>query len=136
MLNTKTIAELKKFCDDFGIEYTKNARKQDVISVIEESGLTFEDYEGSSLGLKDYVPDVKEEAVENKAVEDSLEVSDEHLLLTTIAGIGAYVRGIGFESDNPYAFVEKNLAQVLLNEPAYGVREASPEEYNAFSGGR
>lgn len=136
MLNTKTVTELKKFCDDFGIQYTKNAKKQDVISVIEESGLTFEDYEGSSLGFKDYVSDIKEEIIENEAVEDIPEVSDEQLLLTTIAGIGAYVRGIKFEPDDLYVFVEKNLAEVLLNESAYGVREASPEEYNAFSGGR
>jgi len=136
MLNTKTIADLKKFCDDFGIEYTKNARKQDVISVIEESGLTFDDYEGSSLGFKDYVPEVKEETINNEILENVPEVSNEHLLLTTVAGIGAYVKGITFEYDNLYVFVEKNLAELLINEPAYGVREASPEEYNAFSGGR
>ena len=136
MLNTKTIAELKQFCDDFGIEYTKNARKQDVISVIEESGLTFDDYEGSSLGFKDYVPEVKQEIVQTEVLEETPEVSDEQLILTTIAGIGAYVKGINFEYDDPYAFVEKNLAELLLNEPTYGVREASLEEYNAFHSGR
>jgi hypothetical protein len=134
MLNTKTIAELKQFCDDFGIEYTKNARKQDVISVIEESGLTFDDYQGSSLGFKDYVPEVKEEVNETEIKEIVPEVSNEQTLLTTIAGIGAYVRGIKFESDNPFTFVEKNLAQLLINEPGYGVREASVEEYNNFNG--
>jgi len=132
MLNTKTIAELKKFCDDFGIEYTKNARKQDVIAVIEESGLTFDDYEGSSLGFKDYVEPEKEQIVESEVTEQQISVSDEYILLTTIAGIGAYVKGINFESTYPYTFVEKNLAEFLLNEPLYGVREASLEEYNAF----
>lgn len=136
MLNTKTIVELKKFCDDFGIEYTKNARKQDIIAVIEESGLTFDDYEGSSLGFKDYVEPEKEETIELEIKEDIIPVSDEYILLTTIAGIGAYVKGINFESENPYTFVEKNLAQLLLDEPAYGVREASPEEYNTFNGER
>lgn len=134
MLNTKTITELKKFCDDFGIEYTKNARKQDIVSVIQESGLTFDDYEGSSLGFKDYVPEVKEEVIENEIKEVTPEISNEQLLLTTIAGIGAYIKGINFEYDNPYVFIEKNLAELLLNEPAYGVREASVEEYNNFNG--
>ena len=136
MLNTKTIAELKQFCDDFGLEYTKNARKQDVIAVIEESGLTFDDYEGSSLGFKDYVEPEKEKIIESDITEEIIPVSDEQILLTTIAGIGAYVRGIFFESENPYTFVEKNLAELLLNEPTYGVREASQEEYNAFNGTR
>jgi len=132
MLNTKTIAELKQFCDDFGLEYTKNARKQDVIAVIEESGLTFDDYEGSSLGFKDYVEPEKEQVIESDITEEIMPVSDEQILLTTIAGIGAYIKGINFEYDDPYVFVEKNLAEFLLNEPLYGVREASLEEYNAF----
>ena len=133
MLNTKTIAELKQFCDDFGIQYTKNARKQDVISVIEESGLTFDDYEGSSLGFKDYVPEVKEEVIEEVEVIKEPEVSNEFLILTTISGVNAYIHGINLVDDR-YAFVEKNLAQKLLNEPSYGVREASVEEYNNFHG--
>lgn len=134
MLNTKTITELKKFCDDFGIEYTKNARKQDVIAVIEESGLTFNDYEDSSLGFKDYVPEIKEEqVVEKQEVIEQPQESDEFLILTTVSGVNAYVKGINLVDDR-YAFVEKNLALSLINEPTYGVREASVEEYNNFHG--
>jgi GT2 family glycosyltransferase len=35
---------------------------------------------------------------------------------------------------NDDVFVEKNLAELLINEPTYGVREASVEEYNNFNG--
>lgn len=132
MLNTKTIVELKQFCDDFGIEYTKNARKQDIISVIEESGFTFDDYEGSSLGFKDYVEPEKEEVVEQPV--DLVEISTESLLLTPVVRRGAYVRGIKFELDEQFVFVEKNLAELILSEESNGIREATPEEYNSFAG--
>jgi hypothetical protein len=129
MLNTKTIAELKQFCDDFGLEYTKNARKQDVITVIEESGLTFDDYEGSSLGFKDYVEPEKQEVIE--AVR---EVSNETILLTPIITRSAYVHGIKFELEEQFISVEKNLAQLILSEESNGIREATPEEYNSLVG--
>ena len=133
MLNTKTIAELKQFCDDFGLEYTKNARKQDVITVIEESGLTFDDYEGSSLGFKDYVEPEKQEVVE-EVIEDVREVSNETILLTPIITRSAYVHGIKFELEEQFISVEKNLAQLILSEESNGIREATPEEYNSLVG--
>ena len=133
MLNTKTIAELKQFCDDFGLEYTKNARKQDVITVIEESGLTFDDYEGSSLGFKDYLESEKQEVIE-EVIETVREVSNETILLTPIITRSAYVQGIKFELEEQFISVEKNLAQLILSEESNGIREATPEEYNSLVG--
>lgn len=134
MLNKKTINELKAFCDDFGIEYTKNARKQDIIQVIEESGFTFEDYENSNLGFKEYVEEIKNyETLEDDKKE--VEVSTEFLLLTPIVKRSTYVQGIKFELDEQLIFVEKNLAQKILNEKTNGIREATPEEVYTFENG-
>lgn len=137
MLSNKTIGDLKGLCLAFDIEYSKNARKQDIIDAIEEANVTWKMYEESSKSLFDYTEPVKKEKVEVKIEEPKVEtVKEEKILLTMVHKRGGYYAGNGvkFDMDEPFVLVRKSLAEQILARQAEEVREATRKEVEAFYG--
>ena len=131
MLNTKTITELKDLCQAFDIEYTKNARKQDIIDVIKEAGISWEDYENSSQSLTNFTNKEKEEI--KVAKQDSLK---DNVWLTMVHKRAALqVGSLHFDMDEPFILVDANLAREILKTESNEVREATPAEVYAFENG-
>ena len=131
MLNSKTITELKDLCDAFDIEYTKNARKQDIVSVIEEAGVTWEDYENSLQPLTSLTDTEKEEIRENTSKKS------EGIWLTMIHNRAALQVGdLHFDMEEPFLFVDKEKAQEILKTESHEIREATPAEAYAFENGK
>lgn len=130
MLNTKTITELKELCNAFDIEYTKNARKQDIIEVIEEAGFSWEDYENSSQSLTNLT---KEEKEEIKVTEKE---SKNKVWLTMVHNRSAFQIGdYHFDMDEPFILVDEDIAKDLLAKEPNELREATPAEAYAFENG-
>jgi len=131
VLNTKTITELKDLCQAFDIEYTKNARKQDIIDVIKEAGISWEDYENSSQSLTNFTNKEKEEI--KVAKEDSLK---DNVWLTMVHKRAALqVGNLHFDMDEPFILVDADLAREILKAESNEVREATPAEVYAFENG-
>ena len=137
MLSNKTIGDLKGLCLAFDIEYSKNARKQDIIEAIEEAGITWEMYEESSKSLFDYEDGPTKEEIKTKAEEPKVETKkEEKVLLTMVHKRGGYYAGNGikFDMDEPFVLVRKSLADEILSRQADEVREATKKEVEAFYG--
>ena len=137
MLSNKTIGDLKGLCLSFGIEISKNARKQDIIEAIEEAKITWEMYEESSKSLFDYEDGPTKEEVKIKIQEAKVESKkEEKVLLTMVIKRGGYYAGNGvkFDMDDPFVLVNKSLAEQILANQADEVREATRKEVEAFYG--
>lgn len=137
MLSNKTIGDLKGLCLSFGIEISKNARKQDIIEAIEEAKITWEMYEESSKSLFDYEDGPTKEEVKIKIEEAKVESKkEEKVLLTMVIKRGGYYAGNGvkFDMDEPFVLVNKSLAEQILANQANEVREATKEEVQSFYG--
>jgi len=131
MLNTKTITELKDLCQAFDIEYTKNARKQDIIDVIKEAGISWEDYENSSKPLTSLTIEEKEQINLSKEEKETNKI-----WLTMVNKRGALQVGdLHFDIDEPFLFVDEKLAKEILKTESNEVREATPAEVYAFENG-
>lgn len=137
MLSNKTIGDLKGLCLSFGIEISKNARKQDIIEAIEEAKITWEMYEESSKSLFDYEDGPTKEEVKIKIQEAKVESKkEEKVLLTMVIKRGGYYAGNGvkFDMDEPFVLVNKSLAEQILANQADEVREATKKEVESFYG--
>ena len=137
MLSNKTIGDLKGLCLSFGIEISKNARKQDIIEAIEEAKITWEMYEESSKSLFDYEDGPTKEEVKVKIEEAKVESKkEEKVLLTMVIKRGGYYAGNGvkFDMDEPFVLVNKSLAEQILANQADEVREATRKEVESFYG--
>ena len=137
MLSNKTIGDLKGLCLSFGIEISKNARKQDIIEAIEEAKITWEMYEESSKSLFDYEDGPTKEEVKVKIQEAKVEsTKEEKILLTMVIKRGGYYAGNGvkFDMDEPFVLVNKSLAEQILANQADEVREATRKEVESFYG--
>lgn len=137
MLKNKTISELKALCISFDIEYSKNARKQDILEAIEEAGISWEDYENASSSLFDYKEAVevkKEPEVINVPVLETTVLKEK--LLTMIYNRGAYNAGnnIIFTMEEPFRIVPGLIAERMLRTSKNEIREATPQEALAFYG--
>ena len=131
MLNNKTITELKDLCQAFDIEYTKNARKQDIIDVIKESGISWEDYENSSHPLTTLTTEEKEEINLLKEEKETNKI-----WLTMVNKRGALQVGdLHFDMEEPFLFIEEKIAREILKTESSEVREATPTEVYAFENG-
>ena len=141
MLKNKTLKELKDLCTEFEIQYSKNARKQDIIEAINEAEVTWEMYENSLKSLFDYelepkiehkdaeekefkVPEIKETKVQTKK------------LLKMFSGRGAYLamQNTLFTFDEPFVLVREDLADKILLREINDIREATAEEAAQFYG--
>ena len=137
MLSNKTIGDLKGLCLSFGIEISKNARKQDIIEAIQEAKITWEMYEESSKSLFDYEDGPTKEEVKVKIEEAKVESKkEEKVLLTMVIKRGGYYAGNGvkFDMDEPFVLVNKSLAEQILANQADEVREATKKEVESFYG--
>lgn len=140
MLKNKTIIELKDLCSAFEIEYSKNARKQDIIEAINEAKITWEMYEESSKSLFDYKEEPKvshkdAEEKEFKPVEIKESKPETRILLKLISGRAAYlVRGYLFTNDEPFVFVPEEIARKITLKSKDDIREATAEEVAKFYG--
>ena len=137
MLSNKTIGDLKGLCLSFGIEISKNARKQDIIEAIQEAKITWEMYEESSKSLFDYEDGPTKEEVKIKIQEAKVESKkEEKVLLTMVIIRGGYYAGNGvkFDMDEPFVLVKKSLAEQILANQADEVREATRKEVESFYG--
>ena len=137
MLSNKTIGDLKGLCLSFGIEISKNARKQDIIEAIQEAKITWEMYEESSKSLFDYEDGPTKEEVKVKIEEAKVESKkEEKVLLTMVIKRGGYYAGNGvkFDMDEPFVLVNKSLAEQILANQADEVREATRKEVESFYG--
>ena len=137
MLSNKKIGDLKGLCLSFGIEISKNARKQDIIEAIEEAKITWEMYEESSKSLFDYEDGPTKEEVKVKIQEAKVEsTKEEKILLTMVIKRGGYYAGNGvkFDMDEPFVLVNKSLAEQILANQADEVREATRKEVESFYG--
>ena len=137
MLSNKTIGDLKGLCLSFGIEISKNARKQDIIEAIQEAKITWEMYEESSKSLFDYEDGPTKEEVKVKIEEAKVESKkEEKVLLTMVIKRGGYYAGNGvkFDMDEPFVLVKKSLAEQILANQADEVREATRKEVESFYG--
>lgn len=121
----------------YDIEYPKNAKKNDILKAIENSGITIEQYNNDLDGAfssEDAVA-VKEEVVitEKEPVDTK---KQDFILLKMIHPRGALNVGNGvvFTIDQPFKSVSKDKAEDILNRAKNEVREATPEEVASFYG--
>ena len=141
MLKNKTLKELKDLCEAFEIEYSKNARKQDVIEAINEAEVTWEMYEESSKSLFDYTPEPKIDHIEAEQKETVIpEVKDTKvttkILLKMFSGRGSYLamNNTLFTMDEPFVMVPEETARKIIARSSNDIREATAEEVAQFYG--
>ena len=141
MLKNKTLNELKDLCLAFEIEYSKNARKQDIIEAINEAEVTWEMYEESSKSLFDYTPEPK--VLHKDAEEKELKVTEVNepkvqtrILLKLFSNRGSYLamNNTLFTMDEPFVLVPEATAKQIVVRSKDDVREATAEEAAQFYG--
>lgn len=137
MFKDKTVYELKTICMMYDIEYPKNAKKNDILKAIEESGITIDQYNNDLDGAfsSEDANEVKEEIIVNTK-EDVSTDKQEFMLLKMIHPRGALNVGNGviFTIDQPFKSITKEKAEDILNRAKNEVREATPEEVASFYG--
>lgn len=121
----------------YDIEYPKNAKKADIIKLIEKAGITEEMYSKDiedAFGIKE-AEKVEQEVkvVEKPPVQTKTE---EKIVLRMIHPRGALNAGNGiiFTIDEPFKAFSRSVADEVLRRAKNEVREATPEEVATFYG--
>ena len=140
MFTDKTVYELKTICMMYEVEYSKNAKKIDIIKALENAGITIEKYQ------EDY-PEIKEEYKEAINTEEPKEIKikeektvetkqQEKMVLKMIHPRGALNvgNGIVFTFEEPFKVLNADTAKEVLRRAKNEVREATPEEVATFYG--
>ena len=138
MFSERTVYELKTICMMNNLNYSKNAKKADLVKIIEDAGITYEEYEKTLNSESDYVeaPVIEKEEVsviEETKVETKKE---DKIILKMIHPRGAYNvgNGIVFTLEEPFRAFPRYQAEEVLKRGRNEIREATPEEAAAFYG--
>ena len=138
MFTEKTVYELKTICMLNDIEYPKNVKKADLVKLIEDAGINYEDYESKVEDTKEYVEAevvVKDQVVvqEKQEVET---IKEDNLVIKMVHPRGALNVGNGiiFTLEEPFKVFPRSKAEEVLRRAKSEVREATPEEVARFYG--
>ena len=120
------------------IEYPKNVKKADLVKLIEDAGINYEDYESKVEDTKEYVEAevvVKDQVVvqEKQEVET---IKEDNLVIKMVHPRGALNVGNGiiFTLEEPFKVFPRSKAEEVLRRAKSEVREATPEEVARFYG--
>ncbi len=140
-LSSMKVGELKEIADQLGVDIDPKANKQEIITELEESGVTF-----------DYIEKLRKISEENQPTEDELaeskpktfDVDDETIeasqhyenqkLLLKLVGPNSSIEAFGFKftQSNPFNIMSGKDAQEIIDFFPDKFRIASPREAKEF----
>jgi hypothetical protein len=137
MFDSKSVFELKSICKSLGIETNKNSKKVELLSALEDTGLTEEQIIKEiekSFGYKE--AEKSKPVVEVIKKEEVKSTNKKDILIKMIHPRGALNVGNGviFTIENPFKLVSKAQADDIIRRAKDEVREATPEETALFYG--
>ena len=123
--NTMKLAELKGVAENFGVELPTKTSKAEVLSLLEEEGVSYQDYERFA-NVEKVEP---EPQLGRKPV---TEVAEDTMLIRMDRENYSYqVEGFTFTKEHPFAAVPLTVADYICRTHA-GFRPALPSEAQAF----
>ena len=140
MFDKMTVNELKIACKVLRIDLAGTSKKSDLISLIDSTGLTYEDYleaSGEQFTYKEaekkevVVEEVKPVILDEKVVDSS---TTDSVIIKMVYPRGALNVGnlAVFSIEEPYKIFKKAQAEEILRLGKDEVRVATPEEVASF----
>lgn len=121
------INELKKIAEDFGVEANSLKSKKDIISALEEEGVTWSVYQ-QTLENVEGMETTTIEKTKNEVVED---LKDQVLVRMTRNNFRYDIAGFTFTKEHPYVAMPSAKAQQIFDKED-GFRLATPKEVQDF----
>jgi hypothetical protein len=124
--------DLLKIADDYGVDVKPSDTKAVIIAAFVEDGVSWDDVAKVDNTVASIDADLKEE----KAAQDAVEkAAQPKALLKMLRANGTYeIRGYVFKREHPFALVEENDAEFIVENDPSGFRYATPKEAQTFYG--
>ena len=127
---TLKISELKTIAEDFGVEIDGIKSKKDIITALEEDGVTWSVYQKQNAD-QDNIEDNEEEPSVAREELKSGNYGNKILVKMTRDNYRYDIAGFTFTKEHPYVAMEESKAQQIFDREA-GFRVATPREVQEF----
>lgn len=124
--NNLKLAELRAVAEGFGVEVPPKTSKANLIALLLEEGVSYQDYERFSAVEK-------EEPEPQPGRPKTLDFNDEQTILVKMerANFSYQVEGITFTKEHPFVALPSSIAERIFIQHA-GFRPAYPNEVREF----
>jgi hypothetical protein len=121
------VKELKKIAEDFGVEAESLKNKNDIISALEEEGVTWSVYQQTL----ENVEGMETATVEKPKNENKQDEKNQVLVRMTRNNFRYDIAGYTFTKEHPYVAMSSEKAQAIFDKED-GFRLATPKEVQDF----
>ena len=129
--NDMKLAELKNIAEGWGVDVPQRINKANLIELLNEEGLTYDQYK-AYVDAKEESEGEKKEAKSEERVKSVTLSNQSHILVRMDRFNMSYqVMGYTFSRENPYAVVPESIAQEIFDNHE-GFRPATPREVQDF----
>ena len=125
--NDLKVAELRKVADTFAVEVPPRAKKDQIIELLHDEGVTYAEYAKFADAEKD---EPEEQPTSRRAL--VVESEDTILIRMERPNPSYQVAGVTFTQENPYAALPVSHAQEILDHREGGFVVATPREVQEF----
>lgn len=127
--------ELLDVAEKFGVDVRSSDNKATIVAALVEDGVTWEQAKAFDENVAEKDEELAEEAVASEDTQEEAEESEKEqaLVLMTRRNYVFEVMGIRFTSKHPFALVDADKAERLV-ENVEGFRYATPKEAREYYG--
>jgi len=127
---TLKISELKTIAEDFGVEIDGIKSKKDIITALEEDGVTWSVYQKQNADQDNFEDSEEEPSVAREELKSGNH-GNKILVKMTRDNYRYDIAGFTFTKEHPYVAMEESKAQQIFDREA-GFRVATPREVQEF----